>query len=97
MTDRHTHTHTDTHTHRHTHTDTQTLGHQFFYCFIVFRDLNNVQKSHKKWGYKIFIFRMNSILRHSNASRSNSRKLGNPQIYLYCVRMTLLIINVKCK
>jgi hypothetical protein len=38
----------------------------------VCRDLENVQKSHKKWGYKIFIFRMNSILRHSNASRSKT-------------------------
>jgi hypothetical protein len=66
--DRQTHTHTDTHTHRHTHT--QTHGHQIFYCFIVFRDLNNVQKSRKKWVYKNFIFRMNSVLRHSNASRS---------------------------
>jgi hypothetical protein len=55
-------------TDRHTHT--QTHGHQIFYCFIVFRDLNNVQKKHKKWGYKNFVFRMNSILRHSNASRS---------------------------
>jgi hypothetical protein len=62
---------TDTHTDRQTYTHTQTHGHQFFYCFIVFRDLKNVQKKHKKWVYKIFIFRMNSILRHSNASRSN--------------------------
>jgi hypothetical protein len=57
-----------------THTDTQTYGNQIFYCFIVFRDLNNVQKSHKKWGYINFIFRMNSIFRHSNASRSNKPK-----------------------
>jgi hypothetical protein len=56
-------------------TDTQTHGHQIFYCFIVFRDLNIVQKSHKKWGYKHFIFRMNSILRDSNASRSKKTPL----------------------
>jgi hypothetical protein len=55
-------------------TDRHTHGHQIFYCFIVFRDLNNVQKSHKKWVYKNFIFRMNSILRHSNASRSNTQE-----------------------
>jgi hypothetical protein len=59
---------TDTQIHTHTHTDIRT---PFFYCFIVFRDLNNVQKNHKKWVYKFFIFCMNSILRHSNASRSN--------------------------
>jgi hypothetical protein len=40
----------DRQTYTHRHTDTI-----FFYCFIVFRDLNNVQKSHKKWGYKNFI------------------------------------------
>ena len=57
----HTDTHTDTHTHRHTHT--QTHGHEIFYCFIVFRDLKNVEKSRKKWGSEIFYFRMNSILR----------------------------------
>jgi hypothetical protein len=63
-------TDTHTHTHGHGHRHTQTHGHQIFYCFIVFRDLNNVQKNHEKWGYRNFIFRMNSILRHSNASRS---------------------------
>jgi hypothetical protein len=59
----------------HTHTHRQTHGHQIFYFFIVFRDLKNVQKKHKKWVHKIFFFRMNSILRHSNASRSNKIKL----------------------
>jgi hypothetical protein len=44
-------------------THTQTHTHQFFYCFIVFRDLNNVQKSHKKWG---------NNTSNSNASRSNN-------------------------
>jgi hypothetical protein len=58
------------------HTHTQTHGHQIFYCFIVFRDLNNVQKIHKKWVHKNFIFRMNSILRHSNASRSKTIEIS---------------------
>jgi hypothetical protein len=47
-----------------THRQTDTI---FFYCFIVLRDLENVQKSHKKWRYENFIFHMNSILRHSKA------------------------------
>jgi hypothetical protein len=57
--------HTDryTHTQIHTQTDTQTHGHEFFYCFIVFRDLENIEKNHKKWGSGNFYFRMNSILR----------------------------------
>jgi hypothetical protein len=41
-------THTYTHTHIHTHI--QTHGHKFFFSFIVFRDLQNVEKSHKMWG-----------------------------------------------
>jgi hypothetical protein len=65
---------------RFTHTDTQTHEHQFFYCFIVFRDLKNVHKKHKKWVYKKFIFRMNSILRHSDASRNKREK---SIIYVY--------------
>jgi hypothetical protein len=61
-----------TDTHSHTDTDTRT---PIFYCFIVFRDLNNVKKNHKKWGYeKKNIFRMHSILRYSNASRSKNQK-----------------------
>jgi hypothetical protein len=38
------------------HTDTQTHGHQIFYCFIVFRDLENVQKNIKSGGIKILFF-----------------------------------------
>jgi hypothetical protein len=66
MTDRQTDRHTHTHTHTH-----RTHGHQIFYCFIVYRDLNNVQKSHKNWGYKNVIFRMNSILWHSEVKEKN--------------------------
>ena len=54
---------THRYTHIHTQIHTQTHGHEFFYCFIVFRDLENVKKSHKKWGSGNFYFRMNSILR----------------------------------
>jgi hypothetical protein len=44
-------------------TEKQTDGHKIFYCFIVLRDVQNVEKTHKKWGSKNFFFRVNLILR----------------------------------
>jgi hypothetical protein len=43
-------------------TDLKTDRHQIFYCFIVFRDPNNVHKSHKNGGVKFFIIIIRVVL-----------------------------------
>jgi hypothetical protein len=60
----------DTHTHRHRHTDTRTPN-----FLLLYRVQGPQKRPEKSWkeGAQNFFFRMNSILRHSNASRSNRR------------------------